>query len=100
MGDVDIERLEHLCDELNEELGPLKDFILPGGGPVGAFLHQARTVCRRAERRVVSLCRVDDTVGDGCLKYLNRLSDLLFILARVAAKRSGIHEYLWKKPAL
>lgn len=99
VGDPDVARIEAWCDELNAELGPLRDFILPGGGPVGAFLHQARTVCRRAERRLVALMRTDDTVGEGCLRYLNRLSDLLFILARWAAKRAGEPEYLWEKPA-
>lgn len=98
VADADVSRLEAWCDELNADLGPLKEFILPGGGPVGGFLHQGRTVCRRAERRVYALIRVEDDVGEGCLRYLNRLSDLLFILARWAAKARGELEYLWEKP--
>ena len=98
MGDADVERLEALCDELNEDLGPLKDFILPGGGPVGAFLHQARTVCRRAERRLVTALHEDVTINGGVLRFLNRLSDFLFILARWANKQIGEPEFLWEKP--
>lgn len=99
MGDVDVKRLEDLCDTLNEDLGPLKDFILPGGGPTGAFLHQARTVCRRAERRLVTALRADDTINAGALRYLNRLSDYLFVLARWANRQAGEPEFLWEKPA-
>lgn len=98
VGAVDVTRLEQDCDRFNDELGPLKDFVLPGGGPVGAFLHQGRTVCRRAERIVCTLVREEPDVGDGCLVYLNRLSDLLFVLARWAAKVLGEPEYLWDKP--
>ena len=96
--DDDIRQLESWCDELNEDLGPLKEFILPGGGPVGGFLHQARTVCRRAERRIVALTHVEPGVHDSCLAYVNRLSDLLFVLGRWAAKVLGEHEYLWERP--
>ena len=98
VGDADVSRLESLCDELNESLGPLKEFILPGGGEVGSFLHQARTVCRRAERRVVSLMQAEGPVADGCLRYLNRLSDLLFVLGRWAAKHYGEPETFWRRP--
>lgn len=98
VGEADVKRLETWIDELNEDLGPLKEFILPGGGPVGAFLHQGRTVCRRAERRVYTLMGAADDVGDGCMKYLNRLSDFLFVLGRWAAKNLGEPEYLWEKP--
>ena len=98
VGDVDVERLEGWCDEFNEELGPLEEFVLPGGGAVGAFLHQARTVCRRAERRVVTLGATEDDLGDGCLRYLNRLSDFLFVLGRLAAKVAGEPEHLWERP--
>jgi len=98
VGDDDVARLEGWIDALNEDLGPLKEFILPGGGPVGAFLHQARTVCRRAERRVYTLMGHEDDVGEGCLRYLNRLSDLLFVLGRWAAKHLGEPEYHWEKP--
>ncbi len=97
VGDADVKRLEEWCDRFNEELGPLKDFVLPGGGPVGGFLHQARTVCRRAERVLVALIAREPEVGDGCLVYLNRLSDLLFVLARWAAKALGETEYLWER---
>lgn len=99
VGDAEVTRLERWIDELNQDLGPLKEFILPGGGPVGAFLHQARTVCRRAERRVYTLMQAEDDVGDGCLRYLNRLSDFLFVLGRWAAKAIGEPEYYWKKPS-
>ena len=98
MGAADIARLEGWCDSFNDELEPLKEFILPGGGEVGAFLHQGRTVCRRAERRVVTLMREADDVGDGCMIYLNRLSDLLFVMARWAAKAAGEDEVFWRKP--
>lgn len=99
VGDDDVARLEGWIDDLNEDLGPLKEFILPGGGPVGAFLHQARTVCRRAERRVFDLMGQEEDVGDGCMRYLNRLSDHLFVLGRWAAKHLGEPEYHWEKPA-
>jgi cob(I)alamin adenosyltransferase len=98
VGEEDVARMEAWIDELNADLGPLKEFVLPGGGPVNGFLHQARTVCRRAERRIVSLLRVEPEVGDGCMKYLNRLSDFLFVASRWAAKALGEPEYLWEKP--
>ncbi len=94
----DILRLERDCDRLNEDLGPLREFILPGGGETGAFLHQGRTVCRRAERRVLSLGRQEPGADAESLRYLNRLSDLLFVMARWAAKAEGLSEYLWQKP--
>jgi cob(I)alamin adenosyltransferase len=97
VGDEEVTRLEGWIDALNEDLPPLKDFILPGGGPVGAFLHQARTVCRRAERLLVSLIDVEPDTGEGCLRYLNRLSDLLFVMSRWSAKALGEREYLWQK---
>jgi cob(I)alamin adenosyltransferase len=98
VGDEDVARLEGWIDELNADLPPLEEFILPGGGPIGAFLHQARTVCRRAERRVLSLMETEEDVGEGCLRYLNRLSDLLFVLGRWAARALGEPEYQWQKP--
>jgi cob(I)alamin adenosyltransferase len=73
--------LESACDEVNAELAPLKSFVLPGGSPAAAQLHVCRTVCRRAERRTIDC---GDDVGAECVRYLNRLSDLLFILARAA----------------
>ncbi len=96
VGDAEVGRLEGWCDELNEHLGPLKEFILPGGGPVGGFLHQARTVCRRAERCLVSLMREAEDINEGCLRYLNRLSDYFFVLGRWAAKVHGEAEYFWE----
>lgn len=84
--------LEERCDEVNEGLEPLTSFILPGGSPLAAQLHVARTVCRRAERAIVTLMR-DEEVGAPALAYANRLSDLLFILAR-AANADG-SEVLW-----
>jgi cob(I)alamin adenosyltransferase len=99
LGDADVGKLEDWIDMLNETLPPLKEFILPGGGPVGAQLHQARTVCRRAERRVVTLCREEPETGEGCLRYLNRLSDLLFVMGRWSAQALGEPEFFWKKPS-
>ena len=93
--DTDIARLESTLDQLNEDLPPLKEFILPGGGMAAAQCHVARTVCRRAERCVVTLAR-EETVRPQALHYLNRLSDLLFVLARVLARSSGHGEVLWQ----
>ena len=90
-----VDRLEELCDLVNERLEPLKSFVLPGGGEAAARLHVARSVCRRAEREAVALSTAAD-VSPEALAYLNRLSDLLFILARAAA--SG-EEPLWKPGA-
>jgi cob(I)alamin adenosyltransferase len=90
--DADIERLEQLIDRLETELPPLRRFILAGGAPPGAALHLARTVCRRAERRAVSLDPPADAV---VLRYLNRLSDLLFVMARVVNHRAGVPETEW-----
>jgi cob(I)alamin adenosyltransferase len=98
-GGDDVKRLEGWIDRLNEEVGPLREFILPGGGPVGAFLHQARTVCRRAEREVVSLLHDEPETGPEPMMYLNRLSDYLFVLGRWAAKQLGEPEFLWDRPA-
>jgi cob(I)alamin adenosyltransferase len=93
----DIKRLEDWIDELNDDLEPLKEFILPGGGPVGAFFHQARTVCRRAERMLVRLLREEPDAGEQTMRYLNRLSDYLFVAGRWAAKKLGEDEYLWDR---
>lgn len=81
--------LEERCDEVNARLPPLKSFVIPGGSPASALLHVSRTVCRRAERRAVAC---GDTINSECVRYLNRLSDLLFILAR-AAQEGG--DELW-----
>ena len=92
--DADIARLEEQLDAFNEPLPALKDFILPGGGEAAARCHIARTVVRRAERETVSLAR-QDAVRPEAVRYLNRLSDLLFVLSRVLARASGHGETLW-----
>jgi cob(I)alamin adenosyltransferase len=92
IADADVTRLEQLIDRLEEELPPLRRFILAGGTPVGAAIHVARTVCRRAERRMVALSPPVDPV---LIRYVNRLSDLLFVLARVVNTRGGIPETEW-----
>jgi cob(I)alamin adenosyltransferase len=92
--DADIDRLEQQLDQFNADLPPLKDFILPGGGLPAAHAHLARTITRRAEREVVTLSR-HDAVRPEAVRYLNRLSDLLFVLARVLARASGHGETLW-----
>jgi cob(I)alamin adenosyltransferase len=93
--DADIDRLEQVLDHFNADLPALKDFILPGGGVAAATGHLARTVCRRAEREVVALSRVED-IRPQAQRYLNRLSDLLFVLCRVMARASGHGEVLWQ----
>ena len=92
--DEDVERLEQHLDRYNDDLPPLKDFILPGGGEAAARCHVARTVVRRAERETVALSRVE-AVRPQAIRYLNRLSDLLFVLSRVLARASGHGEVLW-----
>ncbi|MEW5834610.1 MAG: cob(I)yrinic acid a,c-diamide adenosyltransferase [Pseudomonadota bacterium] len=93
--DADITRLEQVLDRFNDPLPPLKDFILPGGGMAASCCHLARTVCRRAEREVVALGR-DEAIRPQASRYLNRLSDLLFVLCRVLARASGHGEVLWQ----
>jgi len=90
-----IEKLEHLIDELNEIVGPLANFLLPGGSAGAAQLHVARTVCRRAERAATSLAR-EETIGPTVLPYLNRLSDALFVMARYENHERGVTEPLWQ----
>lgn len=92
--DARISDLEHAIDECDKELEPLRAFIVPGGSPKAAALHVARTVCRRAERRVISLQK-DVEIPPIVVVYLNRLSDLLFTLARVASSRAGAGEVTW-----
>ena len=92
VGEAEVARLEALIDGLEAELPPLRRFILPGGGAAGAALHLARTICRRAERRVVALGAEAHT---GVIVYLNRLSDLLFVMARAANHRDGAPETEW-----
>jgi|SRR6478672_4228783 len=94
--EADVEALEHALDAYNADLPPLKDFILPGGGESAARCHLARTIVRRAERETVTLAR-HDAVRPEAVRYLNRLSDLLFVLARVLARASGHGEVLWAK---
>ena len=93
--EAQVARLETVLDEFNDALPPLKEFILPGGGPAAAACHVARTVARRAERRVLTLSRVE-AVSREVVKYLNRLSDLLFVLARVLARHERGAEVLWR----
>ena len=92
LGSRDIDRLEQLIDHLDDGVPPLRRFILPGGAPPGAALHVARTVCRRTERRMVSLQPAVDAV---LLRYVNRLSDLLFVMARAANHQAGAPETEW-----
>jgi cob(I)alamin adenosyltransferase len=95
----DVTRLEKLIDRCQKDLQPLKEFILPGGGKVSGFLHQARTVCRRAERLCVALSKVEP-VDPLIIKFVNRLSDTLFVLARWVAKTQGEPEFLWERNAV
>jgi cob(I)alamin adenosyltransferase len=96
IGDAEVKRLEATMDRCQKELAPLKSFVLPGGGKVGAFLHQCRTVCRRAERDLLRLSRAEP-VSEWAIKYINRLSDLFFVLSRWAAKQAGKPEALWQR---
>ena len=93
LGETDVRRLEAWIDQLETELTPLHRFVVPGGAPAGAQLHLARTVCRRAERRIVAL--KPDGVEPVLLAYINRLSDLLFVMARVVNRRAGEIESEW-----
>lgn len=93
----DVTRLEKLIDRCQEDLEPLKEFILPGGGKVSGFLHQARTICRRTERLCVRLSR-EEPLDLTIVKFVNRLSDTLFVLARWVAKTQGEPEFLWERP--
>ena len=95
-----VEALEWLIDRFEAELSPLTRFILPGGSALAAALHMARVVCRRAERRCVTLAHLEEVSGQPTLnpeviRYLNRLSDLLFVMARVANRRQGIADTVW-----
>lgn len=90
-----VDWLEQMIDQFNEGLEPLKSFVLPGGTPLSANLHLARTVIRRAERLTVALAAAQPPVNPETIKYLNRLSDLLFVLARVA-NNQGARDVLWK----
>jgi cob(I)alamin adenosyltransferase len=96
ISDAQVDRLERDLDGFNAALPPLKEFILPGGGPAAAACHLARAICRRAERHCWSLARVE-TVAPEATRYLNRLSDLLFVLARVLARQSPGGEVVWRR---
>lgn len=93
-----VDALEVILDELTSELGPLQNFILPGGSDGAARLHVARTVCRRAERLLVAL-DAEEPVGEANLRYLNRLSDALFVMARYQNLQDGIDDVLWDSRA-
>lgn len=95
IGADDVTWLEQELDRHNAELPPLKEFILPGGGPAAAACHMARAVCRRAERRMVTLNR-EEPISPDARAYVNRLSDLLFVLGRVLARDEGGGEVLWR----
>jgi len=94
LAEADVQRLEGLIDVLDQSLPPLKTFILPGGSVPASFLHVARTTCRRAERAVVELARAEP-VREELIRYLNRLSDLLFTMARSANARAGAQDVPW-----
>ena len=94
--EAEVTALEEAIDRCTAELEPLKSFTLPGGGRIGGFLHQARTVCRRAERRILTLTR-EEEINPFVLRYVNRLSDLLFVLSRWVGKHLGETEYLWER---
>ena len=96
VGEREVKKLEQVMDECQKELEPLKSFVLPGGGRIGAYLHQCRTVCRRAEREILRLSRVEE-LNEWSLKYVNRLSDLFFVLSRWISKQTGDAEYLWQR---
>src|SRR6266481_979909 len=96
VGEREVKKIEQLIDECQKSLEPLKSFILPGGGKLGAYLHQCRTVCRRAEREILRLSRTED-INPRVIKYINRLSDLFFVLSRWIAKQTGQTEYLWQR---
>mgnify|MGYP000916694823 FL=1 len=91
-----VDHLETELDRFNDDLEPLKDFILPGGTRAAALCHQARTVCRRAERMIVALGQ-EESVNDAPRQYLNRLSDLLFVLGRVLNRAGGRGDVMWEK---
>ena len=94
--DEQVTQIENTLDQMNEPLSPLKDFILPGGTQAAALCHQARSVCRRAERRLLVLAE-QQLVSKASTKYLNRLSDLLFVMARHLNRNAGVDDVLWQK---
>ncbi len=96
IGDAEVKELEALMDRCQKDLEPLKSFVLPGGGRISGFLHQCRTVCRRAEREILALSRVEP-IGEAPLRYVNRLSDVFFVLSRWVGRHLGESEYLWER---
>ena len=94
--DKKVDFLESNLDEMNNELQPLKEFILPGGSKISSYCHLARTVCRRVERNLFELAQTDK-VNEASLKYINRLSDMLFVLARFLNKINQLNDIFWKK---
>jgi len=96
VGENEVKKIEQLIDECQKELEPLKSFVLPGGDRIGAYLHQCRTVCRRAEREILRLSRAEE-LSEWPIKYVNRLSDLFFVLSRWISKKTGKDEYLWQR---
>ncbi len=96
VGDAEVKELETLMDRCQKDLEPLKSFVLPGGGRISGFLHQCRTVCRRAEREILALSRVEP-IGEAPLRYVNRLSDVFFVLSRWVGRHLGEREYLWER---
>jgi len=96
VGQAHVTALERLMDRCQKDLTPLRSFTLPGGGRINAFMHLARTVCRRAERELLALSRVEP-IGEWPLRYVNRLSDAFFVLGRWVAKHMGEKEYLWER---
>lgn len=95
LNDTDIYRLEDVLDNLNEKLPSLEEFILPSGGQAASHCHLARSICRRAERRIFSLSHEED-INTASLRYLNRLSDLLFVIARTLARVENVEEIFWR----
>ena len=96
VGPAQVTALEQLMDRCQKDLEPLRSFTLPGGGRINAFMHLARTVCRRAERELVAASR-EEPLGEWPLKYVNRLSDVFFVLGRWVGKHLGEQEYLWER---
>jgi cob(I)alamin adenosyltransferase len=94
VGEEEVQLLERAIDRAEVELAPLKTFVLPGGSKAAAYLHLARTVCRRAERKLVGLAETE-SVREECVRYVNRLSDALFVLARLANHRAGVADVPW-----
>lgn len=93
----DASALERAIDEAQAELEPLRNFIHPGGSPPGAYLHVARTICRRAERLIISLREDEPEISEDCVRYINRLSDALFVWARRVNHRLNVPEHIWNK---